>query len=96
MVIDQRDPGKLVAARKGALVLGIGDDEFLVASMPRPSSVHQRWSLLNDEEIAVLSKDRYMQIKTIGNEVQNPYIQELTWRSNAWKRRLTIHAQGDP
>lgn len=80
VVIDEREPGKLVAARKGSpLVLGIGDDEFLVASDATPIIEHtKRVVYLNDEEIAVLSKDGYMQIKTIGNEVQTPYIQELT------------------
>ncbi|MEZ5033078.1 MAG: hypothetical protein R2787_16950 [Saprospiraceae bacterium] len=74
VVIDQRDPGKLVAARKGSpLVLGIGDDEFLVASDATPIIEYtKRVVYLNDEEIAVLSKDGHMQIKTIGNEVQTP------------------------
>lgn len=80
VVIDEREPGKLVAARKGSpLVLGIGDDEFLVASDATPIIEHtKRVVYLKDEEIAVLSRDGYMQIKTIGNEVQTPYIQELT------------------
>ena len=80
VVIDKREPGKLVAARKGSpLVLGIGDEEYLVASDATPIIEHtKRVVYLKDEEIAVLSRDGYMQIKTIGNEVQTPYIQELT------------------
>ncbi|MBP6184126.1 MAG: glutamine--fructose-6-phosphate transaminase (isomerizing) [Saprospiraceae bacterium] len=80
VVMDELEPGKIVAARKGSpLVVGIGDDEFLVASDATPIVEHtKRVVYLKDEEIATLSRDGFMQIKTIGNEVQTPYIQELT------------------
>ena len=80
VVMDQAEPGKLVAARKGSpLVVGIGEDEFLVASDATPIVEHtKRVVYLNDEEIATLTREGSMQIRTIGNEVQAPYIQELT------------------
>ena len=80
VVMDQAEPGKLVAARKGSpLVVGIGEDEFLVASDATPIVEHtKRVVYLNDEEIATLTREGSMQIRTIGNELQTPYIQELT------------------
>lgn len=80
VVMDANDPGKIVAARKGSpLVVGIGEDEFLIASDASPIVSHtKRVVYLNDEEIVTLARDGYMQIRTIGNEVQTPYIQELS------------------
>jgi len=80
VVMDEKDPDKLVAARKGSpLVVGIGDDEYLVASDASPIVEHtKRVVYLNDEEIATLTRDGYMQIRNIGNQVQTPYIHELS------------------
>ena len=80
VVMDEREPGKLVAARKGSpLVVGIGENEFLLASDATPIIEHtKRVVYLNDEEIALVTQDGFMQIKTIGNEVLTPTIQELT------------------
>lgn len=80
VVMDDQEPGKIVAARKGSpLVVGIGDNEYLVASDATPIVEHtKRVVYLNDEEIVTLTQDGFMQIRTIGNEVQTPYIQELT------------------
>ncbi len=80
VVMDENEPGKMVAARKGSpLVVGIGDDEYLVASDATPIIEYtKRVVYLKDEEIVTITRDGYMQIRTIGNEVQTPYIQELT------------------
>lgn len=79
VVIDQEDPNKIVAARKASpLVVGIGEDEFFLASDATPIIEHtKRVIYLNDEEIVVLNRDGNFQIKSIDNEVQNPFIQEL-------------------
>ncbi len=79
VVMDKNDPDKLVAARKASpLVIGIGDEEFFVASDPTPIAEYtQRVVFLNDEEIAVVTRQGELQIKNIGNEVQTPFIQEL-------------------
>ncbi|MCB9080957.1 MAG: glutamine--fructose-6-phosphate transaminase (isomerizing) [Lewinellaceae bacterium] len=79
VVIDQQDPNKLVAARKASpLVIGIGKDEFLLASDATPIVEHTNKVIyLNDEEIAVLHRSGDLEIKTISNEVQTPYIQQL-------------------
>ncbi len=79
IVMDTDEPDKLVAARKGSpLVLGIGEDEFFIASDPTPIIEHtQKVVFLNDEEIAVVQRSGDFQIKDIDNRIQTPFIQEL-------------------
>ena len=79
VVMDRENPDKLVVARKASpLVIGIGNGEFFIASDPTPIAEYtQRVVFLNDEEIGVVSKTGDLKIKTIGNEVQAPFIQQL-------------------
>ncbi|MBK7334953.1 MAG: glutamine--fructose-6-phosphate transaminase (isomerizing) [Saprospirales bacterium] len=79
VVMDRNDPSMLVGARKGSpLVLGIGKDEFFLASDATPIIEHTKQVVyLNDEEIAVITRDGHFQSKTIGNEIQSPFIEEL-------------------
>ena len=79
VVIDKEDPEKLVAARKASpLVIGIGNDDFYIASDATPIIEYTKKVVyLNDEEIAVVKKDGTLQIFTITNEMQKPHIQQL-------------------
>ncbi|MBK8489449.1 MAG: glutamine--fructose-6-phosphate transaminase (isomerizing) [Saprospirales bacterium] len=79
VVMDRDNPDQLVAARKGSpLVIGIGKDEFFLASDATPIVEHTKQVVyLNDEEITLLTRDGHFQIKTIGNEIQSPFIEEL-------------------
>ena len=79
VIISKEDPDMLVAARKGSpLVIGIGENEFFIASDPTPIMEHTKKIVyLNDEEIAVMERNGDLSIKTIGNKIQTPYIQEL-------------------
>lgn len=79
VVMDRDDPDKLVAARKASpLVIGIGEDEFFFASDPTPIAEHtQKVVFMNDQEIAVVNRSGDLQIKTIDNEIQTPFIQQL-------------------
>ncbi len=79
VVIDKENPDKLVAARQASpLVVGIGEDEFFIASDPTPLAEHtQKVVFLNDGEIAVVTRNGDLQIKTIDNEIQTPFIQEV-------------------
>ena len=79
VVIDKDDPDKIVAARKASpLVVGIGKDEFFLASDATPIIEYTKKVIyLNDEEIVVLNRNGKLQIKTIDNEVQTPFIHEL-------------------
>ncbi len=79
VVLDKEDPDKLVAARKASpLVIGIGDGEFFIASDATPIAEHtQRVVYLNDLEIAVVNRSGDLKIKTIDNETQTPFIEQL-------------------
>ncbi|MEL6945346.1 MAG: glutamine--fructose-6-phosphate transaminase (isomerizing), partial [Bacteroidota bacterium] len=79
VVIDQDEPNKLVAARKSSpLVVGIGEDEFFLASDATPIIEYTKKVVyLNDEEVAVVTKDGDFRIKTIQNVEQKPEFQYL-------------------
>lgn len=79
VVLDRDDPGKIVAARKASpLVVGIGDDEFFLASDATPIVEHtKRVIYLNDEEIAIVRLGHDIEIRTIDNQIQTPFIHEL-------------------
>ena len=79
VVMDQDEPDKLIAARKASpLVIGLGKDEFFVASDATPLVEHTREVVyLQDEEIAVLRPGHKLSIKTFRNEPQKPAIVEL-------------------
>ncbi|HYV95550.1 MAG TPA: glutamine--fructose-6-phosphate transaminase (isomerizing) [Chitinophagales bacterium] len=79
VILSKDNPDMLIGARKGSpLVIGVGEKEFFVASDATPIVEHTKNVVyLNDEEIAVMNRDGELTIKTIGNIVQTPYIQEL-------------------
>ena len=61
VVISKDDPNKIVAARSGSpLLIGIGENEFLVASDPAAVIANTKKVLyLNEGEIAVLTPESY-------------------------------------
>ena len=79
VVMDRQDPHKLVAARKSSpLVIGIGKNEFLVASDATPIVEHTKNVVyLNDEEVATVTLDGQLTIKTLRNEVMTPTIHQI-------------------
>lgn len=79
VVMDREDPDKLVAARKSSpLVIGIGKDEFLIASDATPIVEHTKKVVyLNDEEVATVIRGGELIVKTLRNEVMTPTIQEI-------------------
>jgi len=79
VVMDKEDPNKLVAARKSSpLVIGVGKNEFLVASDATPIVEHTKNVVyLEDEQVATVTLDGQMLIKTLGNEVTAPVIHEI-------------------
>jgi len=64
-VISKKDPQKLVVAKLGSpLILGVGQNEFLLASDPSAIITHTRQVInLDDNEIAVLTPDNFLILK---------------------------------
>lgn len=79
VVISESHPDSLFLARKGSpLVIGIGEGEYFVASDASPIVEYTSHVVyLDDEEIAVVSRDGGLKIKTIKNREKTPYIQKL-------------------
>ncbi len=79
VVIDKDEPNKLVAARKGSpLVIGVGENEFFLASDATPIVEHTKKVIyVNDEEIVVMNRDGDLQIKNLRNESTQPSIQHI-------------------
>jgi glucosamine--fructose-6-phosphate aminotransferase (isomerizing) len=79
VVMDREDPDKLVAARKSSpLVIGIGKKEFLIASDATPIVEHTKKVVyLNDEEVATVTRNGELTIKTLRNEEMTPTTQEI-------------------
>ena len=79
VVIDKADPDTLIAARKGSpMVIGIGDEEFYIASDASPIIEYTKNVIyLDDQEYAVVRRDGHYTIKTLGNIEKSHAIQKL-------------------
>lgn len=79
VVMDEKAPDQLVAARKSSpLVIGIGKGEFLVGSDATPIVEHtKKVAYLNDEEVATLKMDGQMTLKTLRNEIITPTVHQI-------------------
>ncbi len=80
VVISKHDNGTLIAAKKGSpMVIGIGDNEFFIASDATPIVEYTRKVVyLEEEEMAILEKGKDIKLKSISNIKHTPYFQELT------------------
>ncbi|MDD3638283.1 MAG: glutamine--fructose-6-phosphate transaminase (isomerizing) [Bacteroidales bacterium] len=88
VVIDASDPNSLIAARKGSpLVIGIGKDDYYVASDATPIIEHTKNVVyLDDEEIAHIERGSDLKIKTIRNKEKTPYIHALEMNLTALEK----------
>jgi glutamine---fructose-6-phosphate transaminase (isomerizing) len=79
VLVSKDEPDMLVAARKGSpLVVGIGNDDFYLASDAAPIVEYtQDVVYINDEEVVTVRKGDKIKIRTIRNKVMTPYIQKL-------------------
>ena len=79
VVLDKEDPDKLVAARKQSpLVVGVGEDEFLVASDASPIVKYtNKVVYLNDHELASITRDGELTIRDIANNHVEPRVEEI-------------------
>ena len=78
VVICKDEANKLIAARKGSpLVIGLGTDEFFLASDATPIIEYTDSVIyLNDDNIAIISEGE-LSLKTIYNDQLEPKIQKL-------------------
>jgi len=79
VVISKEFPDKIIAARKGSpLVIGVGKNEFFVASDATPIIEYtNNVVFMNDEEIAIIERNKELRLITIKNKKQTPYIEKL-------------------
>lgn len=80
VVMDKNDPNTLIAAKKGSpMVIGIGDDDFFIASDASPIVEYTKNVVyLEDEQVAVIRRDQELKIRNLKDKEITPYVQELT------------------
>ncbi len=79
-VIDQKQPDRIVVAKKGSpLVIGIGEGEYFIASDATPFLEYTKNVVyLEEEEMAVVQPGKSLEIRSVGsNRMVDPYIQKL-------------------
>jgi glucosamine--fructose-6-phosphate aminotransferase (isomerizing) len=79
VVIDRDNPDVIVGARKSSpLVLGIGENEYFLASDATPIIKYtNKVVYLNDEEIVTIHRNGNYEIINLNNEIQEATIHEL-------------------
>ncbi|OFY82424.1 MAG: glutamine--fructose-6-phosphate aminotransferase [Bacteroidetes bacterium RIFCSPLOWO2_12_FULL_35_15] len=88
VILSKENPDELFAAKKGSpMVIGIGEDEFYIASDATPIVEYTKNVVyLEDEEIAFIERGKDLKIKTIKNKVKTPYVQELELKLEALEK----------
>ncbi|WP_445711825.1 glutamine--fructose-6-phosphate transaminase (isomerizing) [Flavobacterium sp.] len=79
-VFDKNKPNEIVVARLGSpLAIGIGEDEFFIASDATPFIEYTSNAIyLEDEEMAIVRLHKPMKVRKIKDDsLVDPYIQEL-------------------
>ena len=79
VVAEKNNPDLLIAARKSSpLVIGIGEDEFFIASDASPIVEYtNKVAYLEDEEVAILRRGEDLRILNLHNTEITPTISEL-------------------
>ena len=79
-VFDKTKPNEIVAAKLGSpLAIGIGEDEYFVASDASPFIEYTKNAIyLEDEEMAIIRRGKDIKIRKIKDDsLVDPYLQEL-------------------
>lgn len=78
LILCKDEPDKIIAARNGSpLVIGIGKNEYFIASDATPIVEYTKSVVyLNNEDVAVVKKDELI-LKTIHNDKLIPKVQQL-------------------
>ncbi len=79
-VLDGKKPNEIVAARLGSpLVIGVGEDEFFIASDASPFVAYTSNAIyLEDQQMAVIRTHKKIKIRKLKDDREiSPYVQEL-------------------
>ncbi len=79
-VFDKKKPNEIVVAKLGSpLAIGIGEDEFFIASDASPFIEYTKNAIyLEDEEMAIIRRGKDLKIRKIKDDsLVDPYVQEL-------------------
>ena len=79
-VFDKNKPNEIVVAKLGSpLAIGVGEDEFFIASDASPFIEYTKNAIyLEDEEMAIIRRGKEIKIRKIKNDaLVDPYVQEL-------------------
>ena len=92
-VVDSRNPGVLVGARKASpLVVGIGENEYFIGSDASPFlDSTRRVVYLDDNQIATITLEEGLKIRNTDNEAQPSFIQELDMQIEALEKNGYDH-----
>lgn len=80
VIMDKNDPDTLIAAKKGSpMVIGIGNDDFFIASDASPIVEYTKNVVyLEDEQVAIIRRGQELKIRNLKDKEITPYVQELT------------------
>ena len=80
VVMDKNDPDILVAAKKGSpMVIGVGPDDFFIASDASPIVEYTKNVVyLDDEQVASMRRGEELKIRNLKDKEITPYVQKLT------------------
>ncbi|GAB3024392.1 glutamine--fructose-6-phosphate transaminase (isomerizing) [Spirosoma pulveris] len=78
VIMSQTEPTQLIAARKGSpLVIGVGDNEFFLASDATPIVEYTKDVIyLNDYEVAII-REGELSVVTLDNTTTTPYVHKV-------------------
>ena len=92
-VLDKNNPDEIIAARKSSpLVVGIGKDEFFLASDATPIVEYtDKVVYLQDGEIAVIRRDKALEVVNLDNVLQNPEVRTVEMNLGQLEKRGYPH-----
>ena len=79
VIVDKTQPDRMIAARKGSpLIIGVGDDEFLIGSDATPIIEYtDRVVYLGEEQIAFIERGKELKITDLRSVEQTTVIKKL-------------------